>query len=153
MHTVPDFFQDESEEALRSQVEWQQRHLGLDDRFFAGLLREDRELFLAWWQGQAALSDRSEQTLRDWWGTVLHLLSFQNFDEDRVRDLLARTPHTSPETVASVFAPSWSVSLKEYLSSHGPEAIAEVDRWVESFRFGDPYARCREGIRCPSTHT
>jgi hypothetical protein len=38
MITVPDFFQDESEEALRSQVEWQEQHLGLGDRFFARLL-------------------------------------------------------------------------------------------------------------------
>ena len=30
MTTVPDFFQDESEEALRAQVKWQHEHLGLD---------------------------------------------------------------------------------------------------------------------------
>ena len=35
MIMVPDFFQDESEEALRAQVKWQHEHLGLDDSFFA----------------------------------------------------------------------------------------------------------------------
>ena len=45
MIMVPDFFQDESEEALRAQVKWQHEHLGLDDSFFAKLLGEDRRRF------------------------------------------------------------------------------------------------------------
>ena len=45
---VPDFFQDESEEALRAQVKWQLEHLGLDDGFFAKLLGVDRRRFSVW---------------------------------------------------------------------------------------------------------
>jgi hypothetical protein len=36
MNMVPEFFQDESEEALRAQVKWQHEHPGLGDSFFAG---------------------------------------------------------------------------------------------------------------------
>ena len=48
MIMVPDFFQDESEEAMRAQVKWQHEHLGLDDGFFAKLLGEDRRRFSSW---------------------------------------------------------------------------------------------------------
>ena len=91
MTTVPDFFQDESEEALRSQVKWQEQHLRLGDEFFAKLLREDQRRFTSWGRGAGALSREKEDVLRDWWRTVLHLLSFQNFDELKVRALLERT--------------------------------------------------------------
>jgi hypothetical protein len=149
---VPDFFQDESEDALRSQVEWQEGHLGLGDRFFAGLLREDRGRFSAWRQGANPLPRDKEEVLRDWWQTVLHLLSFQGFDEERVRALLGQAPVTRPEAGPSVLSPPWSASpLKAYLESHGPEAIPEVGRWVESFRFGDPYAPPSRDRACLST--
>src|SRR5437870_660603 len=140
MTTVPDFFQDESEDALRSQVQWQEQHLGLGDRFFARLLREDPRRISSWGKDADALTKDQEDVLRDWWRTVLHLLSFQNFDEERVRAILERTAPTGGQAGPSEFSPPWSASLKEYLESHGPEAIPEVTRWVESFRFGDPYA-------------
>ena len=92
MTTVPDFFQDESEEALRSQVEWQEQHLGLGERFFARLLREDQRRFSSWARDADTLPRDKEDVLRDWWRTVLHLLSFQNFDEGKVRALLERMP-------------------------------------------------------------
>jgi hypothetical protein len=151
MTTVPDFFQDESEEALRSQVEWQGRHLGLGDSFFARLLREDQRRFSSWVRNADALSRDKEDVLRDWWGTVLHLLSFENFDEERVRALLERTARPGPPARPSVFDPPWSTSLKEYLENHGADAIPEVNRWVESFTFGDPYARSVKGNSCLST--
>src|ERR1700722_18748322 len=76
MTTVPDFFQDESEEALRSQVEWQEQHLGLGDRFFARLLREDQHRFSSWGKEGDVLTREKEDVLRDWWRTLLHLLAF-----------------------------------------------------------------------------
>jgi phytoene dehydrogenase-like protein len=149
MTTVPDFFQDESEEALRSQVEWQEQHLGLGDRFFARLLREDQRGFSSWGKETAALATDKADVLRDWWRTVLHLLSFQNFDVERVRALLERTAATGTQTRQSVFSPPWSASsLKEYVEEHGPDAIPEVDRWVASFTFGDPYAPPPKGRIC-----
>lgn len=152
MKTVPDFFQDESEEALRSQVEWQERHLGLGDRFFAKLLREDQRRFSSWARNADALTRDKENLLRDWWRTVLHLLSFQDFDEEKVRALLERTAPAGHQAGHAVFSPPWSASsLKEFLENHGPDAIPQVSRWVESFRFGDPYASPPEGSPCQST--
>ncbi len=152
MITVPDFFQDESEEALRAQVKWQKEHLGLADTFFAGLLREDQSQFSSWVGGTGPLTSGKEDLLRDWWRTVLHLLSFQYFMEDRVRALLERTAATGSELASQQFAPPWSTgSLKAYLENRGPDAIAEVNRWVESFRFGNPYAQPPKGRSCLST--
>jgi hypothetical protein len=48
MHAVPDFFQDDSEDSTRLQVEWQREQLGLDDDFFAHFPGEDRRILVAW---------------------------------------------------------------------------------------------------------
>jgi hypothetical protein len=152
MTTVPDFFQDESQEAVRSQVEWQEQHLGLGDRFFARLLSEDQRRFSSWREERADLATGKEEVLRDWWRTVLHLLSFQNFDEERVRAMLERTVPPGPPVGQSVFSPPWAgTSLKEHLERDGPDAISQVSRWVESFTFGDPYAPAPRGSPCLST--
>ena len=152
MVMVPDFFQDESEEALRAQVKWQHERLGLDDSFFAKLLGEDRHRFSFWQKDADTLTPDKEDVLRDWWQTVLHLLSFQSFDEEKLRSLLEQTRPIGSSNEASPFSPPWSASsLKAYLENRGPEAIAEVNRWLESFRFGDPYAQPRKGDPCLST--
>jgi hypothetical protein len=96
MISVPDFFQEESEEAPRSQVEWLEQHLGLRDSFFVRLLDEDPRRFLAWRRAADTLPRDKEEVMRDWWQTVLHLLSFQGFDEARVRALLERTTRGTP---------------------------------------------------------
>src|SRR5260370_739218 len=141
MRMVPDFFQDESEETLREQVKWQHEHLGLDHSFFAKLLCEDWRRLTSWQKDADTLAPDKEDVLRAWWHTVLHLLSFQSFDEEKLRSLLTQTRPTGPSNEASPFSPPWSASsLKAYLEDRGPEAIAEVNRWLESFRFGDPYA-------------
>ena len=153
MTSVPDFFQDESEESLRARVDWAERHLGLGDAFFAKLLGEDQSSFSTWRRKlSAALAKNKEGVLRDLWQTILHLLSFQNFDEQRVRTLLEQTAVARPEPVRSVFAPPWAESsLKEYLETYGPERLQKVDEWVESFRFGDPYLPRQQGMPCLST--
>ena len=144
MNMVPDFFQDESEEAMRAQVKWQLEHLGLGDGFFAKLLGEDRRRFSAWQKDADTLAPGKENVLRDWWQTVLHLLSFQRFDEEKLRSLIEQTRPQGSTNEASPFFPPWSASsLKTYLENRGPEAIPEVNRWLESFRFGDPYAPSR----------
>jgi hypothetical protein len=152
MIMVHDFFQDESEEALRAQVKWQNEHLGLDDNFFVKLLGEDRHRFSSWQKDADTLDPDKEGVLRDWWQTVLHLLSFQSFDDEKLRSLLEQTRPIGSPNEASPFSPPWSTSsLKAYLENRGPEAIAEVNRWLESFRFGDPYASPRKGEPCLST--
>jgi len=152
MRSVPDFFQDESEKALRLQVEWLEKHLGLGDNFFARLLREDQDVFSAWRTKSVALAGDKEAILRDWWRAVLHLLSFQNFDVEKVRRLLEQTSRAHPPMEQAAFSPPWlASSLKEHLEIHGRKAIQEVHRWVESFRFGDPYALSRKEASCLST--
>jgi hypothetical protein len=152
MTSVPDFFQDDSEEALRSQVEWAGQQLGLGDDFFFRLLREDPRVFSAWRERATSLDLDKEGVLRDWWQTVLHLLSLQNFDPEQVRALLEKNAPAMPDAMRSAFSPPWSgSSLKEYLEDHGADALREVDMWVESFRFGDPYAPSREGTPWLST--
>lgn len=144
MNMVPDFFQDETEEAMRAQVNWQLEHLGLGDAFFAKLLGEDRHRFSSWRNDSDTLPSAKESLLRDWWQTVLHLLSFQCFNEAKLRTLIEQTPLSGFTNVASPFYPPWSASsLKTYVENRGAEAIAEVNRWLESFRFGDPYAPSR----------
>jgi hypothetical protein len=152
VNMVPDFFQDEGEEALRAQVKWQREHLGLDDSFFAKLLGEDRRRFSSWQNDADALAPSEEDVLRDWWQTVLHLLSFQSFDEKKLRSMMEQTRPMGSSNERSPFSPPWSASsLRTYLEDRGLEAIAEVNRWLESFRFGDPYAPPRKGEPCLST--
>jgi hypothetical protein len=83
--------------------------------------------------------------LHDWWQTVLHLLSFQGFDGAKARVLLEQQARGPGQAVRSVFSPPWSLSLREYLERHGHHALPAVDRWVESFRFGDPYVAAERG--------
>src|SRR5438477_8665619 len=97
MYPVPDFFQDESEKALRSRVAWLEQHLGLGDSFFAGLLRDDQGVFTEWRKGTHGLTAGKEYVLRDCWHTALHLLSFQGFDEEKVRALLEQTAPPHPQ--------------------------------------------------------
>src|SRR5262245_30892866 len=48
LSTVPDYFQEESEDALREQVQWLVREVGVEDSFFARLLRVDEETLAGW---------------------------------------------------------------------------------------------------------
>src|SRR5262245_6346391 len=81
LSTVPDYFQEETEEALQEQVGWLIRAAGLDDSFFARLLRLDEGVFAGWRSAHAPLPAEGEQTLRNFWRMTLHLLSFLNCDE------------------------------------------------------------------------
>jgi hypothetical protein len=150
--TVPDFFQDESEDALRLRVNWLEQHLGLTNRFFAKLIPIDEQLFRKWRDVSVGLSKAQQAALRDFWAMILHLLSFQAFDESRVRSLFERVSPPQVKRSQSVFNPPWfGTSLKQYLQSEGCEAIEQVNRWVETFRFGDPYVTRGEPKVCPST--
>jgi phytoene dehydrogenase-like protein len=122
-------------------VRWLEEHVGLGDRFFATFLRTDEDAFRHWRDGRASLSPDRQESLRHFWRTILHLLSFLNFDEQRVRRLLEHPAPSAPRAARSPLAPPWSgASLKEHLEAQGPDALADVERWVTAFRFGDPYA-------------
>jgi hypothetical protein len=139
--TVPDYFQEDTESALREQVGWLMRVVGVDDSFFGRLLRTDAATFGAWHSSQAPLPPGDEQTLHDLWHTILHLLSFLNFQEDQLRKLFEHFLPAPRRGEGAAVAPPWSGStLKAFLETGGAEAIAQLDRWVTGLRFGDPYA-------------
>jgi hypothetical protein len=139
--TVPDFFQEETADALRCQVDWLAREVGVDDAFFAKLLGTDLATFSNWRVLNADLPPEGEETLRRLWRTVLHLLSFLNFDEVRVRGLFRHTLPLAPPAGEGAMTPPWSgSSLKGYLERAGVGAIEKVDGWVTGLRFGDPYS-------------
>jgi hypothetical protein len=139
--TVPDFFQEETPAAMRSQVEWLVRELGTDDSFFARLVGTDERTIAGWRVHAADLPPHGEDTLRDFWRTVLHLLSFLNFDLLRIRDLFLREMPGCPSVERSPLTPPWcGTSLKAYLERTRGDGIEKVDGWVTGLRFGDPYA-------------
>ena len=89
---------------------------------------------------RAALPEDGKGDLRRLWRTMLHLLSFMNFDEQRVKILLEHhVSHKGSRSQAHPLSPPWSdSSLKSYLEEQGSGVLDDVDRSVTAFRFGDP---------------
>jgi hypothetical protein len=147
---VPDFFQEEDEVAARLQVQWLEDHVHLGTPFFAKLLRVEEGTFADWRNERGVLAPQMHRHLLDFWRAVLHLLSFVNFDEARARQLLDHVaPANSPP---SPLAPPWAgSSLRAHLENHGTAAIDDVERWITSFRFGDPYGTVQREAPCLST--
>jgi hypothetical protein len=139
--TVPDYFQEETSEALRSQVDWLGREVTIDHSSLAKIIGTTQATISNWHSHDANLPQGGEETLRTLWRAVLHLLSFLNFDETRVRELIVQTMPASPSREKSPLTPPWSgVSLKTYLEQNHADGIEKVDGWVTGLRFGDPYA-------------
>ncbi len=139
--TVPDFFQEDTSDALRSQIDWLKIEFDVDDSFLAKLLGTEEATFANWRLFNKDLPPGQEDTLRRLWQMTLHLLSFLNFDRDKIRGLLLhRVPDRSKDE-GSTLAPPWNdMSLKDYLEQLGGPAIEKVDFWLTGLRFGDPYA-------------
>jgi hypothetical protein len=149
---VADYFQEDSEDALRSRIQWLEAEVNLDDGFFAALLRTDEGAFRRWKEQQGGLPDSGMLALRAAWEMMMHLLSFVNFDTDRARRLLE---HVAPATAGRPGpgqAPPWlGSSMKAYLQIHGAGAVDDVMRWVTSFRFGPPSRTPEQELPCPSS--
>jgi hypothetical protein len=138
--TVPDFFQEETADALRAQADWLAQAVGVEDAFFAKLLGVDEKTFTDWRYGKGALPPGGEDTLRQLWRTMLHVLSFLNFDLARVRELFQHTLPGPRDGEGSGMTPPWSgASLKAYLEGGGADAIEKLGVWVTGLRFGDPW--------------
>jgi hypothetical protein len=139
--TVPDFFQEETPDALRSQVDWLGREVSIDSASLAKIVGTDEMTFSNWRLLDTDLPPGGEETLRTLWRTVLHLLSFLNFDESRVRELFLRTMPANSSGNESSVTPPWSgTSLKTYLEQNRTTGIEKVDGWVTGLRFGETYA-------------
>jgi hypothetical protein len=146
---TPDYFQQEDGTALRQRAQWLDDKLGLDSHFLSKVLHEQEATINAWRKKGAPLPAPSEDILRELWRVVLHLLSHYNNEEQRVRQLLEQTIPESPQPKAApapverasrLFPPWFHSSLKSHLEARGVDAIAEVNHWVMSLRFGDSYA-------------
>jgi hypothetical protein len=139
--TVPDFFQEETSDALRSQVEWLTLEIGLEDSFLAKLLETDEDTLMKWRLFDAELPAGREDAPRRFWYMTLHLLSFLNFDLHRVRELFQHAVPIRSKNEESALAPPWSgMSLTEYFERSRGDAVDKVDCWVTGLRFSDPYA-------------
>jgi hypothetical protein len=106
--TVPDFFQEETADALRCQAAWLVDEVGVDNAFFAKLVGTDEVTFRNWRVRDTDLPPEAEETLRHLWRTVLHLLSLLNFDRARVRHLFQHTMPVGPAGERSPVAPPWA---------------------------------------------
>ena len=148
---VPDYFQDDSEDALRSRVQWLEAEVGLGDSFFARLLRTDEGTIVRWKERRAALPRRELLALREVWDMMTHLLSFVNFDSGRARRLLEHVSPAAAEELGAAQAPPWAgSSVKSYLETRGLAAADDVTRWITSFRFAAPSLTPEQEVPCPS---
>jgi hypothetical protein len=118
------------------------QHLGVSDGFFARFLRTPEPSFRDWRLDGGALAVGQQNRLEELWRSVLHLLSFADLDEQRVRGLLERPILLQSECDRRhPLAPPWSgSSLKSYIEERGSDVLPEIDQWVTGFRFGNPYA-------------
>lgn len=139
---VPDFFLDESEEALRSRQDWLGEYFGLGDDFFARFLRIDEGTLRTWRLGEGPLGAKQQQELQDFWTTAMHILSFAGMDDERVRSFLSHLVAFEPENRRHPHMPRWMGScLRDYLGEQGADALPYVDEWIMAPRFGKPYER------------
>jgi hypothetical protein len=147
---VPDFFQEDTDAARLLQATWLEKHLGLSDKFFSKLVREKEATFVQWRNNRAHLSCEGKGRLTEFWHVVLHLLAKFNCDQSRVRQLLEQ-PVESAHPIP--LRPKWfGTSIKRYLESGEEDAISEVNHWVTSFRFGDPYSALLQHGNNPSVY-
>ena len=155
---APDFYQLEDEAALRERAGWLDSKLGLDNEFLAKMLQQSEKSVSAWRRNKVAqLPLGGPKILRELWHAVMHLLSYFNNEENRVRQLLVETipagATTQSELISvenpSPFYPPWiGSSMKSYLESQGAEGIAEVNHWIMSIRFGNPYSTISKEAAC-----
>lgn len=147
--TVPWFFQEYDEAALRAQAGWTERQLGLSDDFYARFLRFSESSFREWKLGWGELPAVQQEGLRNLWHSVIYLLEFTAMDAQGARTLLehevgvASTHYSSVESpyyfLKDPQTPPWNWScLKSYLEKGGPDVLQNVDRYLTSFWAGDP---------------
>jgi hypothetical protein len=148
---VPDYFQEDSEDALRSRVQWLEAEVNLGAPFFARLLRTDERTFTRWKEQRSALSRNELLELQEAWDLMMHVFSFVNFDAGRARQMLEHVAPAAAHQGGAAAAPPWAgSSIKTYLETHGRGAVDDVTRWVTSFRFGAPSLAPEHEVSCPS---
>jgi hypothetical protein len=138
--TVASFFQDDTESALISQVQWLQKELDISDRFFSNLLKVEEKAFSRWRTRKETLPEDTQDHLKEFWRMTLHILSFLNFDLKLAQMMLEHKDESKVRSVKLAFDPPWiGTSMKAYLETNGPVGIQKVDQWVQAVRFADSY--------------
>jgi len=149
---VPDYFQQETEDAQRSRVQWLEAEVSLGDQFFAKMLRVEEGSFTRWKEGRTSLAGDELLGLREVWEIMMHILSFVNFDSGRARQLLTHIPAASSWNRGIAELPPWAgLSIETYLETQGITAVDDVKRWITSFRFGAPTLTPEAEVPCPSS--
>lgn len=139
MKTVAWFFQDDTESALISQVQWLQKELGVSDQFFAKLLKVEERTFFRWKTKDGTLPQKAQNHLKEFWRVILHILSFLNFDLNRVHVMLDHRDDSRVK-IETPFTPPWiGTSMRAYMETNGPASIQKVDLWVQALRFADSH--------------
>jgi hypothetical protein len=138
LQVVPDFFQMDSESALRRRAGWMEENLDLGTRFLASLLGETEEHIRAWRDDASTLSPDRRETLKGLWEFLLHLLSTYDSNFEAIRGFLEAGTSTCREACSSPLSPPWKgMSLKMYLEQEGADGIHRANRWIMANRFGE----------------
>ena len=135
---VEPFFNDDTNEAILSQVQWFEKSLRVDDSFFLDMLNLERREFTQWKYERGILSSDKQNLLREFWQMMLHMMSFYDYDMTRVSEAF----HYEGEhhSAQSTFGPPWTgTSLRNYLEKTGPRSIQEVNHWIQALRYGNWY--------------
>lgn len=136
--TVEPFFNDDSNDALLSQVQWFEKSLRVDDDFFLDMLNLERREFSQWKYERGSLSSDKQDLLKEFWQMMLHMMSFYDYDMTRVAEAFHYTGEGHFEH--STFGPPWTgTSLRNYLEKAGPISIRKVNHWIQALRYGNWY--------------
>src|SRR5712691_2923363 len=128
---MPDFFQEEGDQALRSQAKWLGKNLGLDVRFLAKLLHEKESKIKNWIAEIDHLPSANAEILIELWSVVSHLLTWYNYDNNRLRNLLEqRVSHDEKSKYSPLRLPWANSSIRTFLETNGVEGIRDVNNWV-----------------------
>jgi hypothetical protein len=136
---VPETYASIDESPLRS-VTWFQEHLNLSNRYVANVIDVREDVFDNWKSYHYPTPTESQlDDLRAFSTTLTHLLSFLNFRQDLMMNILESSSE-SPQHEPTCLTPPWlGTSLKSYIESQGMRGIEKVDRWVQALRWSDPF--------------
>ena len=124
---------------LCRKVDWLQNELGLSDGFFSAFLGVAPQAFASWRRREGQLSTEQNAELAELWRTMLHLLSFVNFDTGRLAKMVGHHSTRPPGDSETSFDPPWvGTTMKLYLEAEGVAGTRAVDTWVQGLRFGEP---------------
>jgi hypothetical protein len=138
---IPDFYNNDTEEALVDKILWVQEQFHLSDQFFSKLLRVHEGIFREWkTRDQKTLTTYQRRCLREFWVAMTHILSHLNFRRELVQALLEFESDDNIAATPSAFTPPWiGTSLKSYLESSGINGVGEVTSWVQGLRYASSF--------------